>query len=165
MTGLGMTGAMTGRWPMRAAGGLAAYVGFGAVLILIKADPDPLRLALLVATCTAILGLVRDALDGAEPTWHVEVERPSVRDSGDPRLVRYVALLEAHLSSRTDDHALRDRLAVLTDQVLRQRHGLSRDDPAAAAILGPELTDVLTGPPRRLSRAQIDRCLTIIEEL
>jgi len=118
-----------------------------------------------VATCTAILGLVRDALEGSEPTWHVEVERPSVRDSGDPRLLRYVALLEAHQSSRTDDHALRERLAVITDQVLRQRRGLGRDDPEASAILGPELTDVLTGPPRRLSRAQIDRCLTIIEEL
>jgi hypothetical protein len=160
-----MSGAMTGRWPLRVAGGLAAYVGLGALLILIKAEPDPLRLALLVATCTAILGLVRDALDGSEPTWHVEVERPSVRDSGDPRLVRYVGLLEAHQSSRTSDHALRDRLAVLTDQVLRQRRGLGRDDPEAAAILGPELTDVLTGPPRRLSRAQIDRCLTTIEEL
>jgi hypothetical protein len=164
MTGL-TAGLTAGRWPMRVAGGLAAYVGFGALLVLIKADPDPLRLALLVATCTAILGLVRDALEGSEPTWHVEVERPSVRDSGDPRLLRYVALLEAHQSSRTDDHALRERLAVITDQVLRQRRGLGRDDPEASAILGPELTDVLTGPPRRLSRAQIDRCLTIIEEL
>jgi hypothetical protein len=160
-----MTGPMSGRWPMRVAGGLAAYVGFGALLVLIKADPDPLRLALLVATCTAILGLVHDALEGAEPSWHVEVERSSVRDSGDPRLVRYVAVLEAHQSSRSSDHALRDRLAVITDQVLHQRHGLGRHDPAAAAILGPELTDVLTGPPRRLTRAQIDRCLTIIEEL
>jgi hypothetical protein len=165
VTGLGETGLTSGRWPMRIAGGLAAYVGFGALLVLIKAEPDPLRLALRVATCTAILGLVHDALDGGEPTWHVEVERPSVRDSGDPRLVRYVALLEAHQSSRTSDHALRDRLAVLTDQVLRQRRGLGRDDPEAAALLGPELTDVLTGPPRRLSRAEIDRCLTIIEEL
>lgn len=160
-----MTEPTSGRWPMRVAGGVAAYVGFGAVLIAIKADPDPVRFALLVATCTAILGLVHDALGGAEPTWHVEVERASVRDSGDPRLVRYVALLEAHLSSRTSDHALRDRLAVITDQVLRQRHGLARDDPGAAAILGSELGDVLTGPARRLSRAQIDRCVTIIEEL
>lgn len=160
-----MTALVSGRWLRRVVGGLAAYAGFGAVLALIKADPDPVRLALLVATCTAILGLVRDALEGSEPTWHVEVERPSARDSGDPRLVRYVALLEAHLSSRTTDHALRDRLAVIADQVLRQRHGLGRDDPAAAAILGPELAGVITGPPRTLSRAEIDRCLTIIEEL
>jgi hypothetical protein len=156
---------MKGRWWPRVAGGLAAYVGFAVLLTLLDADPDPLRLALLVATCTALLGLVRDALDGGEPSWQVDVERPSVRDSGDPRLLWYVGLIEAHQSSRTPDQALRDRLAVLTDQVLRQRHGIGRADPGAAAVLGPELTDLLTGPPRRLGNAQIDRYLTIIEEL
>jgi hypothetical protein len=156
---------VTGRWGRRLVGGLAAYVGFGALLVLLDADPDPVRLALLVATCTAILGLVADSLNGSEPSWEVDIERPSVRDSGDPRLVRYVGLIDAHESSRTPDHTLRDRLAVLTDQVLRQRYGLSRHDPDAAEILGAELTDLITGPPRRLSRTQIDRCLTTIEEL
>ena len=156
---------MTGRWGRRLVGGLAAYVGFGALLVLLDADPDPVRLALLVATCTAILGLVADSLNGSEPSWEVDIERPSVRDSGDPRLVRYVGLIDAHESSRTPDHTLRDRLAVLTDQVLRQRHGIGRADPAAAAVLGPELTDLLTAPPRRLSNDQIDHYLTIIEEL
>lgn len=156
---------MRDRWWPRIAGGVVAYVGFEVLLTLLDADPDPLRLALLVATCTAILGLVFDALDGGEPSWQIDVERPSVRDGGDPRLVRYVGLIEAHQSSRTPDHALRDRLAVLTDQVLRQRHGIGRADPAAAAVLGPELTDLLTAPPRRLSNAQIDHYLTIIEEL
>ncbi|GAA1764097.1 hypothetical protein GCM10009795_008280 [Nocardioides hankookensis] len=156
---------MKGRWWPRVAGGFAAYVGFEVLLTLLEADPDPVRLALLVATCTAILGLVVDALNGGEPSWQVDVERPSVRDSGDPRLVRYVGLIEAHQSSRTPDHTLRDRLAVLTDQVLRQRHGISRADAGADVVLGPELTDLLTGPPRRLSNAQIDRYLTIIEEL
>jgi len=156
---------VSARWWRRLAGGLAAFVGFFVLLTLIDADPEPLRLALLVATCTALLGLVQDALSAAEVSWRVEVETPSVRTSGDPRLVHNVALIEAHLSSRAPDHALRDRLAVLTDQVLRQRHGLHRDDPAAAEILGPDLVEVLTGPPRRLSRTQIDRCLTTIEEL
>jgi hypothetical protein len=40
-----------------------------------------------------------------------------------------------------------------------------RDDPRAAELLGPELVAVLTGPVRRLSPADIDRCLTRIEEL
>jgi hypothetical protein len=156
---------MRSRWLLRLAGALAAYAGLEVLLTVIEADPDPLRLALLVATCTALLGLVRDALEGAEPSWRVEVERPSVRTSGDPRLVHNVGLIEAHLSSRTPDHALRDRLSVLTDQVLRQRHGLRREDPAAAGLLDPDLLEVLTGPPRRLSHAQIDHCLRMIEEL
>ncbi|MFC7496888.1 MULTISPECIES: hypothetical protein [unclassified Nocardioides] len=156
---------MRGRWGPRVIGAAAAFLGFEVLLTAIDADPDPLRLALLVAVCTALLGLVLDALGGTEPSWGVDVERPSVRDSGDPRLVRYVALIEAHLSARTAEHALRDRLALLTDQVLRQRHGLRRDDPEAAALLDPTLRDVLSGPPRRLARAEIDRCLTAIEEL
>jgi hypothetical protein len=156
---------MSGRWWRRVLGAAVVFIGLEVLLTLIDADPDPVRLSLLVAICTALLGLMVDALGGAEPSWRVEVERPSVRESGDPRLVRYVALLEAHLSSRTAEHALRDRLAVLTDQVLRQRHGLRRDDPRAVALLDPVLVGVLSGPPRRLGRAEIDRCLTAIEEL
>jgi hypothetical protein len=112
-----------------------------------------------------VLGLVLDTLSEGGPTWTVEVERPSVREGGDPRLARYVNLVEAHLSARTADAALRDRLATLTDQVLRQRHAVHRGDPRAEALVGPDLTDVLDGPVRRLSPADIDRCLTRIEEL
>ncbi len=156
---------MSRRWWQRLAGGVVAFLALELLLTLIDAGPDPLRLALLVATCTVLLGVVLDALNGTEPTWGIEVEVPSLRESGDTRLVRYAALIEAHLSSREPDRALRDRLGLLADQVLRQRHGLRRDDPAAAALLGPDLHDVLTGPPRRLSRDQIAHCLTTIEEL
>jgi hypothetical protein len=156
---------MSRHWWRRSAAGLAAFLVVGGVLTVIDADPDPLRLALLVATCTVLLGLVSDALDESEPSWSVEVEHPSVRESGDSRLARHVALIEAHLSSREPDRALRDRLGVLTDQVLRQRHGLGRGDPAGAALVGPELGEVLTGPPRRLSPGEIADCLTTIEEL
>jgi hypothetical protein len=51
------------------------------------------------------------------------------------------------------------------DLVLRQRHGIGREDPTAAGLLGPELTAVLTSPPRRLSRPEIERCVRRIEEL
>ena len=147
---------------------IGAVVAFGVlypILVFFDADPEPIRLALLVGTCVALFGLTFDALGAEEPSWDVEVDRPSVRETGDPRLVRNVALLESHRSARLPDHALRDRLAVLTDEVLRQRYGLRRDDPAAEQLLGPELTDVLTGPARRLEPAEIDRCLTRIEEL
>ena len=85
----------------------------------------------------------------------------AIRDSG----CRYVGLLEAHLSARSDDAALRDRLGALTDQVLRQRHGIRLDDPRASELLGPDVADVLAGSPRRLGLAEIDRCLTRIEDL
>jgi hypothetical protein len=156
---------MTARWWRRVVAALVVYVGLEVVLTVLDLDPDPLRLALLVGTYTALLGLVVDALAGEEPVWTVESEVPAVRAAGDPRLGRYVALLESHLSAKEDDRALRDRIGVLADQVLRQRHGVGRTDPAAADLLGPDLTAVLTGPPRRLAPAQLDRCLTRIEEL
>ena len=153
------------RWWRRAAAGLVAFAVLEVVLLLLDAGPDAVRLALLVATCVAVLGLVLDTLSDPGPSWAVEVERPSVRDGGDPRLARYVNLLEAHRSARSDDAALRDRLATLTDQVLRQRYALRRDDPHALELVGPELAAVLTGPVRRLELAEVDHCLTRIEEL
>lgn len=153
------------RWWRRAAAGIVVFAILETVLTLAHTGPDAVRLALLVATCVGVLGLVLDTLSEGSPTWTVEVERPSVREGGDPRLARYLNLLEAHLSARSDDIALRERLGTLTDQVLRQRHGIDRHDPRADAIIGPELEAVISGPVRRLSPADIDHCLTRIEEL
>ena len=153
------------RWLRRLLGGLVAFVALYVGLVLTKTDPDPVRLALLVAICVAVLGLVLDALADGSPSWEVPVERPGGRDTGDPRLGRYVNLLEAHLSARSRDTILRDRLGVLADEVLRQRYGVGRDDPRAVEMLGPELVAVLTGSARRLAPTEIDRCLTTIEEL
>jgi len=154
-----------GRWWRRAGAGVLVFAVLEVVLVLADTGPDAVRLALLVATCVGVLGLVLDALSDPGASWTVEVEGPSSRTAGDPRLGRYVSLLEAHLSARADDASLRDRLGVLADQVLRQRHGLHRRDPRAVELLGPELSGVLAGPPRRLGLAEIDRCLTRIEEL
>jgi hypothetical protein len=153
------------RWWRRLAGAVLTFAVLELVLVLTDADPDAVRLAVLVAACTGVLGLLLDALSDPAPAWDIEIDRPSVRDSGDPRLSRYVSLLDAHLAARTPDAALRDRLGALAERVLRQRHGVGRDDPRAAELLGPEVTALLTGPPRRLAPTEIDRCLTRIEEL
>lgn len=153
------------RWWRRIAAGAVAFVLLELVLVIADLDPDAARLGLLVAICVAVLGLVLDALADGGPSWDVEVERPSLRESGDPRLGRFVNLLEAHLSARRPDSALRERLAALADRVLVQRHGLVREDPRAADLLGPEVAAVLEGPARRLAPGEIDRYLTRIEEL
>jgi hypothetical protein len=153
------------RWWRRLAAGVLLFGILEVVLVLADTGPDAGRLALLVVTCVAVLGLVLDALSESGPSWNVEVVHVAAGRGGDPRLARYVNLIEAHLSARSDDPALRDRLAALTDQVLRQRYGVGRDDPRAEALIGPELDAVLSGPARRLSPAEIDHCLTRIEEL
>lgn len=152
-------------WARRLAAAVAVFVVLEVVLVLLDTGPDAARLALLVAIGTAALGLVADGLGDATPSWTVEVEQPSVRESGDPRLGRYVNLLEAHLTARARDAALRERLAAMADQVLGQRYGVRRGDARADELLGPDLIAVLTGPVRRLAPDEIDRCLTRIEEL
>ena len=155
----------TGRWLRRAGAAVLLFVTLEVLLHLAGTGPEPVRVALLVAMCVGVLSLVFDALADPAPAWDLDPERPSVRQGGDARLSRYAGLIEAHLAARTDEAALRDRLRTLTDQVLTQRHGVRRDDPSVAPLLGPELSAVLSGPARRLSPAEIDRCLTRIEEL
>ncbi len=156
---------MRRRWLLRLAGTVLGAAVLLVVLSVAGADPAPVPLVLLVATCAALASLLVDALVGEEPAWQVELDRPAREDAGDPRLVGHVRLLESHATARTADPAVRERLGALADQALRQRHGLRRDDPAAAPLLGPELAAVLSGPARRLSLTEIDRCLTRIEEL
>lgn len=153
------------RWLGRAALALTAYVALEVLFKLGDLHPDALRLALLVAACAALLSLVSDALGATAPPWPLEADLQPLPALGDPRLARDVGVVESHLAARGTDRALRERLGVLSDQALRQRHGLGRHDPAAADLLGPYLTEVLDGPPRPLGLADIERCLTTIEEL
>ena len=60
---------------------------------------------------------------------------------------------------------LRDRLADLAAARLRQRHGVGLRDPAARDLLGSEVADLLTGPPRRLGRGEIETAVRRIEGL
>ena len=147
-------------WWRRLAGGAVAYAALEVGLELAKADPDPVRLALLVAGGVALLGLLRDALAGGGASWDVEVEHPSLRERGDPRLRHYLGLIEAHLAARDADPALRDRLVLLTGLGGAPGTAAPRDPGG-----GPERAGRRAGPPRRLAPAEIDRCLTLIEEL
>lgn len=155
----------TRRWWRRLAGGLVVFAAFEIGLELLQTDPDPLRLALLVAAGVGVLGVLVDGLATGGASWDIEVERAPLRERGDPRLRHYLSLIDAHLAARSLDTALRDRLGALTTRVLAQRYGVQRGDPRAAELMGPELAAVVDGPARRLDPAEIDRCLTRIEEL
>jgi hypothetical protein len=143
------------------AAALVLYVG----LELLDFDPDPLRLTLLVLASLAVLALFLDAFGGEEESWGVESQTWTPQPGQDLAFASYVRVIESHLTVDVPDHALRDRLAAVADLRLERRYAVRLGDPRAAELLGPELTAVLTGPPRRLSRAEIDRCVTRIEEL
>jgi hypothetical protein len=153
------------RWARRAAGTVALVVLLDVVLTRFEFAPDHLRLALVVALGVAVTGLLIDSLAEGGSAWRVEPMGTGGATATDPHLASYVRILESHLTARGADTALRNRLAALCDERLARRHALARDDPAAEALLGPELVGVLSGPPRRLTREQIDGCLRRIEEL
>jgi len=132
------------RWRGRVVAAVLLYAVLGGVLSATDYAPDPLRLALLVGLCVAALGLLRDSLGEPAPLWAAEPVQPVVPEGADARLAAYVRLVEDHLTSRTPDGALRDRLVTLSDQ---------------------RLAEELAGPPRRLSPAQIDDYLRRIEDL
>jgi hypothetical protein len=122
-------------------------------------------LLLLVAFTTAVLALVNVGTVNESPDWTVDSVQALGPAGQDSRLGMYARAISGHLDARVADHTLRDRLADLADRRLRQRHGLALADPAALRLLGEEAFGVLTGPPRRLSRDEIQRCVRRIEEL
>ena len=78
----------------------------------------------------------------------------------------YVRVISGHLDARTHrPRACATGSPTWPTARLRQRHGLGLHDPARASPARREVADLLTGPPRRLSRDEIDRRIGRIEEL
>jgi hypothetical protein len=154
-----------GRWAVRVVALVVLVVGLHVALELLAYEPRPLHLALLVTVCLAVAWLVADVLGDLGPNWDVQGTTAWSYEGQDARIATYLRVLEGHVTSGTPDGNLRDRLAVLADRRLAQHHGLRRGDQAARELLGPDLLDVLEGPPRRLRVAEIDRHVRRIEEL
>ena len=144
---------------------LVAYGGTWALMAGLDVSVRPGRLLLLVAVVTAVLGLVNIAVVGDGPDWSVDTIASVSQPGQDTRLGMYTRVISGHLDARQLDPALRDRFADLADRRLRQQHGVGLRDPGAARLLGDEVTAVLTGPVRRLTRAEIETCVRRIEEL
>ncbi len=135
------------------------------LLTLFDFAPDHLRLALLVALAVAVTGLLMDSLAESGPVWRVEPMGAGGVTATDPHLASYVRILESHLTARASDTGAARPAGGLCDERLARRHALTRDDPAAEALLGSALLRDLAGPPRRLRREEIDGHLRRIEEL
>jgi hypothetical protein len=153
------------RWWVRIAIGLFAFAAVEGALMVGHGDADELRLALVVALVVCACALLIDAAPVQPATWTTHVEREGGLARLDPRTAAYLRIIEGHLTAREADAGLRGRLRELADQTLRVRHDLGIDDPLAQELLGAELREVLTGPPRRLDPDQIERCVERIEQL
>jgi hypothetical protein len=157
---------MTGRfwWGWLAATG-AVYAVMWLLLTILDVQPRLVPLLLLVALVMAVLALVDLSVTTDAPTWEVHSAQPVVEPGQDARLAMYVRVIGGHLDARTPDASLRDRLADLAATRLRQRHGRGLRDPLATDLLGPAVADILTGPPRRLGRGEIEDAVRRIEGL
>lgn len=141
------------------------YAGLDVATLRLDFEPNHLRLALIVAVTAAALFVVWDGLADSGPPWSVAPVRPMNQPGNDQRLAGYVRMVESHLTAASPEPGLRNRLASLCDERLVRRHGLTRQDPGAEALLGSDLLSALDGPVRRFQPAEIDRFLERIESL
>lgn len=153
-----------GRWFVRGVLAVAGVVGLTIFAAVEDTHPRPLPTILLVCAVVAVFGMLADTAGGDPADWSPMSEFARTTSGQDVGLAGNVRLLENHLSAREVDPLLPARLARMTNDRL-SRLGLSRADPRAASQLGPTLTGVLDGPPRRLRRDEIEECIRRIEEL
>jgi hypothetical protein len=146
----------------------ATAVVYGVIWLMLTGldtRPRPGPLLLLVALVMAVLAVVNINMMSDGPSWEVHPSQPLTEPGQDARLGMYVRVIGGHLDAKTVDPSLRDRLADLASAQLRQRHGLALRDPAATDLLGREVVDLLTGPPRRLARGEVEAAVRSIERL
>ena len=157
---------MTGRrrWWGRAVFTALVVAAIAGFTVFEKASPQLLPTALLVGAVVAIAGMVLDSGGADPPDWSVSSEFVGTSSGQDGGLAGNLRLLENHLSAREADPLLRARLTRLTDERLA-RLGMRRGDPGVGQRLGPTLIGVLDGPPRALRPAEIEECISRIEEL
>ncbi len=153
------------QWWGRAATAIFVFAGTFIVAAQLHWDPEPVRLALVIGVAVALLELVVGVLDAPRSSWHVDAVVPSGQPGRDARFATYLRIVEGHLSAKTPGPVLQNRLAALADRRLMLHHGVRRDDPRAAALLGPELVRDLDGRTRRLSLDEVESHLTRIEAL
>ncbi len=161
---LGLRSDGRSRWVVRAILVVAGVAGLTIFAAVEKTHPRPLPTLLLVCALVAVFGLLNDT-GGSDPADWTPMSEYAVASTGqDAGLAGNVRLIENHLSAREVDPLLPNRIARMTSDRL-SRLGLARGDPFVERQLGPTLTAVLDGSPRRLKRHEIEECIRRIEEL
>lgn len=153
------------QWVFRALTAVLITALSYVVALLMDFDPDPARLALVVATATALFSVAHQSMTEVPSSWLAQprlATRPLGQDTGTNSAMR---ILESHLTASDPSPLVRDRLARLADARMRQRHGVGLADPEGVDLLGEQTLAVLRGPVRRLSQKDIDRTVSRIEEL
>lgn len=156
---------MTGRTVRRLVVGAVVALAAFVVTAVAGLEPDGVRVALLGVLLATGLGLVLDAVPRSGVLWYPVPTHPPLNRGSDQVTQTHLRRLEDHQLSRHPDAVVRDRLAVLADQVLQVRHAVGARSEEGRTRLGPDLDEVLHGPVVRLNPRRIDQVLRQIEEL
>ncbi|WP_340537567.1 hypothetical protein [Nocardioides sp. GXZ039] len=152
-------------WRRRALLIAAAAVVVPVGCALMKFDPDPVPVVLV----TLLVGIggfvVLDAVRQVPAVWTPLPPAVSGAEGADARTQNYLRHLENHLSARTPDRGLRDRIRRLADGTLQARHGVRLDSEAGRALIGEQWCAATEGPVERMRPREIDRLIRTIEEL
>lgn len=161
-------------WPRRVAVGVVVWFSVSAGALLLGLDPQPVLLAILVASVACVVVLYVDAsASAANNGWAVEDGAPTRKPGEDARLAMLTRVIASHLDSHRlgtqFGNQLHDQLLQLLDRRLVARHGVSlRADPERALeIMGPELGGLVRqrAPYPRMNIEHIDVLVSRIEEL
>ena len=161
------------RWGWRAVGLVGVFALLLTAALLLQLEPHPGRLALWTLLLGASSILVLDTVSEPPRRWHAGGGAGPGHDGRDrhdwrghdDRTAAYLRLLAVHLAARRPDDVLARRLAGLTEQTLRSRHGVGLDAPEAPALLGPDLVRLLAAPPPRMDHHDVAHWLERIEDL
>lgn len=151
---------LRGRLVLTIVAGVAGWI----LLRLLGDGPRLLPLAGILLVVAGGLGAIYDSLVWHGPTWPAP-SSPPPGQGRDRHLAVYERILESNATSDIPDERLRDALRRLVDRRLEQRRGITRIDPEAVDLLGPDLLLLLDAPPRRVSRRELDTYLRRIEAL
>lgn len=146
----------------------------GGTLLALGHTLRPVHLVLLAACGAVALAILLVSLGPAqlattssdrEDPWHVRHAVPYSSPGRDLRVVRDAQAISAELSGRQPSPDLHHRLRSLAEERVRGAYPLGLADPGAREMLGDRAHRLLTGPPRRLTPADLTYVIDRIEEL
>lgn len=161
-------------WVYLGVGALTIATAAAGMLLSLGYHLRPVQLALLalagalaLATLFAALGPAQRtaALEQEADPWRVRHAVPYASPGRDLRVLRDAHTITAELAGRNPNPELHHRLRELAQEEVRAAYSLDLGSSGAQEVLGERAHELLTGPPRRLSPADLRHVIDRIEEM
>jgi hypothetical protein len=142
---------MTWSWRRRLAVVMGCWAAVVATMVGLGMQPNPIVLAAVAAVAGVIGALLLDLSDIAAPVdWRTTREGSGRGIASDVRVSALRRQLGAAGALGSDDMVHTSLVAIIDDRLLVEHAVDRRAQPAAAAaLLGPDLVEFVTGSPSR----------------